>query len=236
MGGPVSRPAPYYQDESVVIYHGDCREILPSLAPLDLIVTDPPYGIGIVYGDGVHDDSPDVCWAWFRDVLAMMRAAARQVVFTHRQEALRHLAGWDHVCAWHKPFNLTHSVTGWQAKWEPVFVYGGIVTKMQANAKRPSSTDSWAFSSVPNKHHPTEKPESLMREIISTFSGDVCDPFMGGGTTLRAAKDMGRRAIGIEIEERYCEIAARRMEQETLPLDVAAPLPSQALIPREAAP
>jgi len=67
--------------------------------------------------------------------------------------------------------------------------------------------------------HPTQKPEALMLWCLSTrwtSTGDVLDPFMGSGTTLRAAKDLGRRAIGIEIEERYCEIAARRLSQEVL--------------------
>jgi site-specific DNA-methyltransferase (adenine-specific) len=70
--------------------------------------------------------------------------------------------------------------------------------------------------------HVTQKPESLVRELLCTAPvGTVLDPFMGSGTTLRAAKDLGRRAIGIEIEERYCEIAATRLQQQVLPLGVA---------------
>ena len=90
-------------------------------------------------------------------------------------------------------------------------------------------SDVWSFDSVPVAHrvgnHPTEKPLPLMRHLLSVMSrtGDtVLDPFMGSGTTLRAAKDLGRKAIGIELEERYCEIAAKRMAQEVLPLDGAA--------------
>jgi DNA modification methylase len=74
------------------------------------------------------------------------------------------------------------------------------------------------------KPHPSTKPENLMRELVGLFTDEreiVLDPFMGSGTTLRAAKDLGRRAIGIELEERYCEIAARRMGQEVLPLTAA---------------
>jgi site-specific DNA-methyltransferase (adenine-specific) len=71
---------------------------------------------------------------------------------------------------------------------------------------------TWAY-----RHHKNEKPEALMRRLVSWMPGDpVLDPFMGSGTTLRAAKDLGRKAIGIEIDEKYCEIAARRMRQEVL--------------------
>lgn len=72
-----------------------------------------------------------------------------------------------------------------------------------------------------NGQHPTTKPLGLVSRFVSLFSeaGEtILDPFMGSGTTLRAAKDLGRKAIGIEIEERYCEIAARRLEQEVLAL------------------
>jgi DNA modification methylase len=211
---------PYYSDDSVTIYHGDCRGVLPTLAPLDLIVTDPPYGVGYSYGAGT-DDSPEMHWAWFTDVLALMRASARQVVFTHRQEAVRRLTDWDHLCMWHKPFNLTYSIRGWHAKWEPIFVYGGVVTRGAKDGGRPGAHDSWTFSysTVPNEHgHPAEKPLQLMQRIVSTFSGDVCDPFVGSGTTLVAAKNLGRKAVGIEIEERFCEIAAKRCSQEVLAL------------------
>ena len=80
-----------------------------------------------------------------------------------------------------------------------------------------------------NGQHPTEKPVRLYREFVALFSepGDIIlDPFTGSGTTLRAAKDLGRRAIGIEIEERYCEIAAKRMEQGALPF-VERPAPAE---------
>lgn len=207
---------PYYDQDGITIYHGDCSEILPALAPVELIVTDPPYGIGYEYGDGT-DDSPDKHWSWFLPILEMMREASPQVVFTHRQEAIWHLPKPDHLAVWHKPFNLTYSIKGWQAKWEPIFIYGGVVTKMASGAKRPSSTDSWAYNTTPNIYgHPATKPVELMREIISTFSGVVCDPFMGSGTTLRAAKDLGRRAIGIEINKDYCDIAIERLRQGVL--------------------
>jgi len=211
---------PYYEDESVTIYHGDCRDILPPCFEIDLILTDPPYGVGYDYGDGT-DDSPDKHWLWMKDVLAWMVGMSPQVVFTHRQAALWELPKPDHLCVWHKPFNLTYSIKGWQAKWEPIFVYGGEVTMVAKEGSRPCSTDSWTFSvsTEPNRFgHPATKPLELYQRLLQTFSGDVLDPFAGSGTTLVAAKSLGRKAIGIEIEERYCEIAARRCSQEVLAL------------------
>lgn len=207
---------PYYEGGGITIYCGDAREVLPTLAPVELIVTDPPYGVGYQYGE-TTDDSPESHWGWFLPMLDLMRECSPQVVFTHRQDAIWHLPKPDHLGAWHKPFNLTFSIKGWQAKWEPVFVYGGVVTKLAPGAKRPASVDSWAYNTAPNEFgHPATKPIGLMRAIVSTFSGDVCDPFMGSGTTLRAAKDLGRKAIGIEINEAYCEIAVKRLAQEVL--------------------
>lgn len=79
--------------------------------------------------------------------------------------------------------------------------------------------DVWRISQRPDKEHPAPFPKELAaRALESTKHGPVLDPFMGSGTTLRAAKDLGRKAIGIDIEERYCEIAARRLAQGVLAL------------------
>lgn len=209
---------PYYQDGFVTIYHGDCRDVLPIVSPVDLIVTDPPYGVGYDYGDGT-DDSPERHWPWMLDTLEIMRAASPQVVFTHRQDALFRLPRPDKVCVWHKPFALGYAIRGWMAHWEPIFVYGADVTLRNNAGKKAASCDSFSFSTVPNRHgHPAEKPLEFMQALIGVFSGNVCDPFMGSGTTLVGAKNLGRKAIGIEIDERYCEIAAKRCSQEVLRL------------------
>jgi len=209
---------PYYQDDSVTIYHGDCREVLPGLTDVPLIVTDPPYGVGYQYGDGTDDD-PAKHWPWMLDMLAVMREVSSQVVFTHRQEAVWHLPKPDHLCVWHKPFALGYAIKGWMAHWEPIFIYGAEVTAKNDKGKRAALYDTFSFSTVPNRYgHPAEKPIELLQALVSGFSGDVCDPFAGSGTTLVAAKNLGRKAIGIEIEERYCEIATLRCSQEVLPL------------------
>jgi DNA modification methylase len=228
---------PYYVDEAVTIYHGDCREILPTLRCLRcdgtgvghvlpsgavddcescwgdggiarLILTDPPYGIGLDYG--TWKDDPEGYWDWFRAMVQMMRASAPSVVFTHRQAALKEILDYDKVAIWHKPLALGHRINNWLPHWEPIFIYG-----------KPEHvvSDVFSFNTTPPNGHPTPKPLDLMARLISIWTGTVLDPFMGSGTTLRAAKDLGRRAIGIEVEERYCEIAAKRMSQMVLPLN-----------------
>jgi len=209
---------PYYQDDYATIYHGDCREVLPKIAPLDLIITDPPYGVGYDYGEGT-DDSPAAHWPWMHDVLALMRMCSPQVIMFHRQAAVFELPRPDHLCVWHKPLSMGYAIRGWMAHWEPIFVYGGVVTFGGLDGKKPASSDTFSYNAVPNRWgHIAEKPPDLMSALVQRFSGVVTDPFMGSGTTLVAAKNLGRKAIGIEIEERYCEIAAERLSQGVLDL------------------
>jgi site-specific DNA-methyltransferase (adenine-specific) len=97
----------------------------------------------------------------------------------------------------------------WKPDFEEIYVNGnGFI------GHRGSSVLCFNSRIDSGRHHPTEKPLELMTELISKTIGTILDPFMGSGTTLRATKDLNRKAIGIEIEEKYCEIAAKRMEQE----------------------
>lgn len=215
-------PAPYYSDDAVTIYHGDCREVLPALDRPAAIVTDPPYGVGIKYGPSYNDRRSDY-WEWFVDILDMMRAAAPIVAFTHRVAALRHLTGWDWVGVWNKPRSLSGLVQlPVSPHWEPIFLYGitgrkDLPRRFDVFSVNPA-IPAVAPPTAAHLDHPTPKPVSLMQQLIDWVAptGVVIDPFMGSGTTLRAAKDLGRHAVGIEIEERYCEIAAKRLGQEVL--------------------
>ena len=211
-------PKPYYHDEKygITIYHGDCREILPELPKVDLVLSDPPYGVGINYGE--YTDSPETYWDWFLPTLDLMKSAADGVVITHRQEAIKHITDWDHLCVWNKPLAFGYAIKGWLAHWEPIFIFGTQPNiKINPNSK-PARSDVFTVSPVPNNTgHPCPKPLKLISEIMRTFQGDViCDPFMGSGTTLVAAKQLGRKCIGIEIEEKYCEIAVKRLSQDVL--------------------
>jgi site-specific DNA-methyltransferase (adenine-specific) len=237
---------PYYEDDAVTIYHGDCREVLPSLPPVDLVHTDPPYSLSV---ESDHENLPgkgtrrlnffdgDTDWQTMTDVvlggisLAIPLAPAHYVWCGHRQfgpiEAMFAAAGFHtRFLVWNKkcPVPAPPGV-GWDSAAE-LCVYAfktGRQWTPPTGTKCPNviTADSYRHGQPGKVDHPTQKPMATAAVPIefSTLPGDVIlDPFMGSGTTLRAAKDAGRRAIGVELEERYCEIAAKRMAQEVLAL------------------
>lgn len=232
---------PYYQDDSVTIYHGDCREILPTLAPgsVDLVLTDPPYGVGYVTSRRLRTDrlvapiEGDGSLNALRDALPMLDRLLRNdrhvYCFASAMalgEAIDAISGvWPvkSVLVWDK------GDRGTVGDLEAGFgvCYENIVYAMKGrralNGPRPRNIYRYDWSGTQDPQHPTVKPVGLLQWLMvkSSEAGEtVIDPFMGSGTTLRAAKDLGRKAIGIEIEERYCEIAAKRMAQTVLPLVV----------------
>lgn len=208
---------PYYEDDSVTIYHGDCRDVLPSVEGMELGFADPPYNYGFDYGEEFDDKRPaEEYEAWCGEWFDLLRASCNRVCVTSghgnmAQWLARKPAG---VAAWYKPGNPSGAGIFQFCEWEPVFVWG---------AGRIGGSDVWKATINPGfkgpTGHPCPKPELLIRRIIAaTKATTLVDPFMGSGTSLRAAKDMGVRAIGIERNERYCEIAAKRMAQEVLAL------------------
>lgn len=191
---------PYYEHGGISIYHGDCREVLPTLSLTGVAcVTDPPYP-----GYAKGWEIPDVA-----SILASVNAASWVVcwpVLTPSPLPVDAVA--EHV--WEKPNgrSLYH--------YERILC-GGEVPRGAKVLRIAVILPNYVQFRHEAEDHPTQKPLKLMRKLIGWAGGDpVLDPFMGSGTTLRAAKDLGRRAIGIEIEERYCEIAAKRLAQETL--------------------
>jgi hypothetical protein len=211
---------PYYEHGGIAIYHGDCRDVLPYLAVSDVVLTDPPYGIDLdtdntrfsggsagsvsKRGGGVrakvHGDSAPV------DPSFILPFGRDHIVW-----------GWNHfpdkfprgAClVWLKRNDdafqtfLSDAEVAWMSKGHGVY------------CRRDLSNQGITNTRV----HPTQKPLSLMRWCLSfaPLARTVLDPFMGSGTTLRAAKDAGLSAVGIEIDEYYCEVAARRLSQEVL--------------------
>ena len=211
---------PYYDDGQITIYHGDCREILPSLEPVDLVLTDPPYGIGLENHGGYE--------AW-TGIQNDHDVTVGQVVITHFLEAQVPLIAfaspehpwqgqWRSLLVWWK-YGLGFGgdpFVCWKRDWELVQVANnGRLTGSRASA----ILQGFDIRPAEFEYHQAKKPVSLIKHLMLKVGGEtILDPFMGSGTTLRAAKDLGRRAIGIEIEERYCEIAVKRLAQEVLPL------------------
>lgn len=209
--------APYYSDDSVTIYHGDCIEILPTLDHADAGFADPPYNYGFDYGPDFDDKRPDAeyeawCGEWFE--LLMARTDRTYITPGHGnlgQWLPRKPAG---VAAWFKPGNPSGAGIFQFCEWEPILVWG---------KGRIGGSDVYRATLNPDfkgdTGHPCPKPLKLLTGILARSKAtSVIDPFMGSGTTLRAAKDLGMRAIGIDQNERYCELAAHRMAQEVLGL------------------
>lgn len=220
----MSLPKPYYQDDYCTIYNADCREILPHLPKVDLVLTDPPYGIGLNTdnsrfsggniasisrrGDGpgsangkpiINDDEPFdpsfmlnaaggfIVWGWNNYADKLPRGAC--LVWIKRNE--------DAYGSF-----LSDAEVAWMSKGHGVYCRKDLTNNAIAN---------WRV-------HPTQKPQGLMEWCLGFFPNaqTILDPFMGSGTTLVAAKNLGRKAIGIEICEKYCAIAVKRLKQEVL--------------------
>jgi site-specific DNA-methyltransferase (adenine-specific)/modification methylase len=209
----------FYCDDSVCIIHGDCREIVPDLPKPGLILADVPYGIsydtsGSRFGKRLHvaadyppvhgDDEPfDPAWLLDLGAPAMLWGA------NHFSSRLPDSGGW---VVWDKerPHGLDQATAelAWTNYVKGVRVFRHLWNGMMRKSEHGES------------YHPTQKPVALMKWVLglrwTPAEGYILDPYMGCGPVLRAAKDLGRKAIGIEIEERYCAIAANRMAQGVL--------------------
>ncbi len=213
-------PPAYYQDDAVYIIHGDCRLLLPLLPnkSIDLVLTDPPYGIGLAYG--TYDDTPDNWRNLMLSVIPMLKRISQSVIMPcSRIVELPFIYSHfppDWLICWYKGSPGTRAWTGFN-DWEPHLVYG----------KRQGTQYHDYFYACPsdngNFNHPCPKPEAWAEYLISraSLSNDlILDPLMGSGTTLVAAKKLGRKCIGIEISEKYCEIAVNRCRQSVMRLEV----------------
>lgn len=208
----------YYQDDLVTLYHGDCREITAWLEA-DVLVTDPPYGIAwhslsakyATRHDGIANDATV---AARDDVLEMWGSERLAVAFG--SPLLAPPTGTKQVLVWRKPpeSGFMGSFGGWRRDWESIYLLGPW-SRAEAAARSGVIETRQGMSTYLNGH-PHAKPVGLMEALIATTSGVVCDPFTGSGSTLMAAKALGRKSIGVEFEEKYCELAASRLAQDTL--------------------
>ena len=211
---------PYYEADGITIYHGDCREVLPHIPTVDLMLTDPPYGIGEAagknksrgllavsadYGNASWDDSPvDAAL-----MAAVIEAGRYACVFGGNYYDLPPSSCW---LVWDKENGDTDF-----ADAEMAWTNYGTAVRLIRHRWHGMIRKGREYRS-----HPTQKPLDVIKWALTKCPIDarmVLDPFMGSGTTLRAAKDLCRKAIGIEIEERYCEIAAERLAQTVMELE-----------------
>jgi site-specific DNA-methyltransferase (adenine-specific) len=202
---------PYYEHAGITIYHGDCREILPQLPPCDSVLTDPPYGIASIWqGGGGHG------WSSARSKSPLRNSwdeVAPDLTFLLSDDRPTIIWGGNH-------FNLppSRSWLVWRKEVNPVLTLGDAELAW-TNLDKPIRVFDHPRSKLTGglvPEHPTTKPLPLMLWCLSLLkdANTVLDPFLGSGTSLVAAKKLGRSAIGIETEEKYCEIAAKRLSQE----------------------
>ncbi len=204
---------PYCERDGITIYHGDCRDVLPSLERVDLVLTDPPYGIGrdgkppSTSSHGGHKGYTFRGWdcaAPDASTLELVLNAGRDFIVwgaNYFSPSMPPGPGW---LLWDKGQRIDQAD-------------GELAASSRKGPLRVFTLNRVALQRD-GAVHPTQKPELLIRWCMGFFpdAHTIIDPFMGSGTTLRAAKDLGRRAIGIETEERYCAIAAKRLEQGVL--------------------
>jgi site-specific DNA-methyltransferase (adenine-specific) len=241
---------PYYEHAGITIFCADCRDMLPSLE-VDVVITDPPYSARTHTG---HNASASGHRGFGRD--GSIRASLGYEPWTERDveqyaALVTSVPGWivtmtDHVLA---PVIASAFERHGRYVFAPLpFIAPG--SRVRLSGDGPSSWTIWIvvartatqvrWGTLPGgyvagegwreREHMGGKPTALLRAIVSDYSraGDiVLDPFMGGGSTLVAAKQLGRKAIGIEIDESCCERAARRLAQEVLPLEPCEPVPNQ---------
>lgn len=210
---------PYYEEDGITIYHGRAEEVVPMLPATDLILTDPPYGLGDKWqgGGGEHTKTswrfdPSEARGWDQEtvsfVIDLPHYARHSVIWGGNYYPLPPSRCWF---LWDKKQNDKWTTGQAEMAW----------TNLDRPVRMFRMSQVEAHTEMRTKEHPTQKPVSLIKWCIGMAPDDcqtILDPFMGSGTTLRAAKDMGRRAIGIEVNERYCEIAAKRLQQAVLPM------------------
>lgn len=209
---------PYYTESAngreLTIYHGDCREVLPDLGIYDLVLTDPPYGVGLEYDNYEDSDKNfrEVVLAAFSlikisgVVTLITPGNSRQYDYPKPDWTL----GWFFGPSYPGPWGMIH--------WQPILAYGKDPYLREAEGCYP---DAIVLADTRSRFdHPCPKPVKfwswLLKRGAPRPTDKILDPFLGSGTTLYCAKQLGHSAIGIEQSEKYCEIAANRLRQDVL--------------------
>jgi site-specific DNA-methyltransferase (adenine-specific) len=216
------RVMPFYQDDNITIYCNDMLNVIDSLAPVDCIITDPPYGINYLSNH-------------YKFKNPHSKIENDDKLFLPIDKLWEKVCGGGSIFAFfsHKVPLIDDKVKNWivwvKNNWSAGDLYGDFGNQFELIAFMPKDgfklkgekrlSNVWHFDRQKPELHPTQKPKDLIMQIIlqATNEGDtILDPFMGSGTTLAAAKELGRKAIGIDTNPKYCRIAADRCRQEQL--------------------
>ncbi len=219
---------PFYQDEWVTIYHGDCKEILPLLPKVDLMLTDPPY---FLPNTQFRPEMRLASRMWSNFSFAQMAFEQYlKLILAVAKDDFEFYLFTDEVSypvvypLLYSSFYQTKAIVwdkgsiGLGGKWRRQFEF--ILYSHKGRPKKNGShSDIIKCKRSEDKEHPYEKPVELLKAILELSLPDLtADPFMGIGSTLVASKELNRKCIGIEIEEKYCEIAAKRCSQQVFDL------------------
>ncbi len=223
-------PKPYYRDDAVAIYHADCRDILPLIPDksIDLVLTDPPYNVGKDYGTYKDNLKKSEYWALASSLIQeIARLAGGNLAFVLGSygDILR---GWWNLSPEAKLIIVKMGAISRNCAKNLFLQYHCVITTVPSNIKKPDLWEDirWPgegyFFNEPRFGHPAMTPESLARRLASYFTpsdGITLDPFLGVGTMAVGAKIVNRKCIGIEISEKYCEVAAQRCSQSVMRLE-----------------
>jgi site-specific DNA-methyltransferase (adenine-specific) len=214
---------PYFQDDSVTIYNCDCKQVLRVVDHADIVVTDPPYNVGKDYGTASDELTPEEYADFMRDMIMACECLTKRQVWVAPRYKMD--LWWSLLPNAHEvviPLRAGNAIRqGWSSKFMTLLAVGEPIGHPDDLWEGIRCKGEGYFFREETYGHPGYTPYPIMARAIRAMcpeGGVVLDPFMGTGTCLRAAKDLGRKAIGIEIEEKYCEIAARRMSQSVMAL------------------
>lgn len=225
---------PYYETELGKLYHGDCREVMKGLEHVDLIIADPPYNIGKKYGEKTNDKKdPGTYWGWFTNIFSGTYQLLNDGYFyvfhsdkgVYKAKPILEMIGLEYIqtLIWWGKNGYSRSLhrNTWSFRHEPIlFFRKGSPEKLEVNKKGMHFTTVIEVSRPQSnfkegRFHQTQKPIKLYSILIYRTPGKITlDPFLGSGTTAIVCEKLSRRWIGIEIEEKNCEIAAKRIENE----------------------
>lgn len=211
---------PYYEDDYVTLYHGDCLEITDWLEA-DVLVTDPPYGMAYSSGRKSYKDIAGDKTLDVRDDALSIWGDRGALVFgtwkRPRPDSVRQLIVWDKRggAGFSGDLNMP-----WADITEEIYVLGGG----WVGGRIPAIYSIPTLPSQSRPDHPTPKPVGLMEKLIEKCPpGTIADPFAGSGATLIAARNLGRKVIGVELEEKYCELIVSRLSQQAFDFTALEP-------------